>query len=700
MTRSQIKIAFATAAAMTLAASSTVHAQAPEYAVVRIDQQLGTNSLTWGARISEDGDAVGYAFVNGNINAYVYTFEHGAVLLPMIGGMGTARAVDISDRDELGHVMIVGDAGFSSLDPSNPIGSQAVYWRYATTSDTITDSGVIGILPGSTYSLMRAVNNDGLAVGYSGGSATSPMVYDFDTGQLSAFVFPALPTDINNLGQVVGGTFVGDLNGGASDIGIPATTATASLVEITDGGMMAAGVRMPYTDGAGRFVSGAARYDGAWDLLWNNSAFDNASGANDGGDVVGLLGISAAIRPVLYWAQTDQLFLISGLATPTQPFICDGVADINDRQQIVTSIPAAVLTPLGSMVIPGDVNGDADVTLSDLCAFLSAPIDLDGDNDVDGDDEQWLLNRLAALQMVPTDCNGNGTPDTCDIESGVSGDCNADGVADDCQPDCDADGLPDDCESDCNANGNPDDCELAAGMASDCNFNGIPDECDGSESVTALKTYQPGQILIADDTFTDSLLIADVGMISDVDFTLNLDYRIGNIVVRLSHDGVTVTLIDQPGVPANPGGNGQLGYRITLDDHGTGPFIETVGNFGSPFEPIVSPPSYRPHEPLSAFDGLPRDGLWTIEVITIGPGAHFDPKINSWGVIVTDQAVPPGVCADIDDDGDLDTDDAAALVAVLMDAPQDPTHVARSDLNHDGATNGLDIQALVDALLE
>ncbi|MCB9855621.1 MAG: hypothetical protein H6818_08010 [Phycisphaerales bacterium] len=55
---------------------------------------------------------------------------------------------------------------------------------------------------------------------------------------------------------------------------------------------------------------------------------------------------------------------------------------------------------------------------------------------------------------------------------------------------------------------------------------------------------------------------------------------------------------------------------------------------------------------------------------------------------------------DIDDDGDVDLDDASALVAVLLGSPMDPAHVARSDLNGDGQRNGLDVAAFLGAILE
>ncbi|MBI4717293.1 MAG: right-handed parallel beta-helix repeat-containing protein [Planctomycetes bacterium] len=97
------------------------------------------------------------------------------------------------------------------------------------------------------------------------------------------------------------------------------------------------------------------------------------------------------------------------------------------------------------------------------------------------------------------DCNGNDTLDACDVHSGWSTDCDADGVPDECQPDsdcnengnrdicdvaagvsadCSANGVPDECEADCNGNGRADSCDVLLGEAADCNGDVVPDSCD------------------------------------------------------------------------------------------------------------------------------------------------------------------------------------------------------------------------------
>lgn len=119
------------------------------------------------------------------------------------------------------------------------------------------------------------------------------------------------------------------------------------------------------------------------------------------------------------------------------------------------------------------------------------------------DDDAGFSSGSAYLFDALTDCNDNGLLDACDLAAGLSGDANANGVPDECDPDCNANHVPDDLdlaggasadcnanqapdecdiasgrEQDCNANGVPDACELASGAATDCNANGIPDSCD------------------------------------------------------------------------------------------------------------------------------------------------------------------------------------------------------------------------------
>ncbi len=78
------------------------------------------------------------------------------------------------------------------------------------------------------------------------------------------------------------------------------------------------------------------------------------------------------------------------------------------------------------------------------------------------------------------DCNGNGTPDDCDVGY-TSADCDNNGVPDECQP-------PDDC----NYNNMADFCDIAQGTSSDCQPNGTPDECDLASHNCCFTGHGPG----------------------------------------------------------------------------------------------------------------------------------------------------------------------------------------------------------------
>jgi hypothetical protein len=69
------------------------------------------------------------------------------------------------------------------------------------------------------------------------------------------------------------------------------------------------------------------------------------------------------------------------------------------------------------------------------------------------------------------DCNNNGAPDSCDLAAGTSLDCNGNFIPDEC------DIGPGGASDDCNENGIPDECDIANDVSVDCQGDGIPDEC-------------------------------------------------------------------------------------------------------------------------------------------------------------------------------------------------------------------------------
>jgi len=78
---------------------------------------------------------------------------------------------------------------------------------------------------------------------------------------------------------------------------------------------------------------------------------------------------------------------------------------------------------------------------------------------------------------APSDCNGNGVGDPCDVSCGpVGGDCDVAGCGQ--SSDADGNGVPDECDPDCNENGRPDALDIADGTSPDCSGNTVPDECE------------------------------------------------------------------------------------------------------------------------------------------------------------------------------------------------------------------------------
>ena len=122
----------------------------------------------------------------------------------------------------------------------------------------------------------------------------------------------------------------------------------------------------------------------------------------------------------------------------------------------VTDSESPVVTPSADVIVPADPTlCGANVAvpapmLSDNCPGVTVTNDFTGTDDASalypvGDTTvTWIAtdaagNTSMAIQLVtievdPTDCNGNGTPDACDIASGMSLDTNGNDIPDECEP--------------------------------------------------------------------------------------------------------------------------------------------------------------------------------------------------------------------------------------------------------------------------
>ncbi|MAW77398.1 MAG: hypothetical protein CMJ95_08440 [Planctomycetes bacterium] len=111
--------------------------------------------------------------------------------------------------------------------------------------------------------------------------------------------------------------------------------------------------------------------------------------------------------------------------------------------------------------------------------------DLDGDGDLDGFVTNMQANHLwinNMLQSCNDDLDGDGIPNSCDLDLVLGADCDQDGQADSCQLDTDGDGTIDPCDSDLDGDGVANDCDIDQTNGPDCDGNGIDDSCDPDEN--------------------------------------------------------------------------------------------------------------------------------------------------------------------------------------------------------------------------
>ncbi|MDH3294117.1 MAG: DUF3466 family protein, partial [Acidimicrobiia bacterium] len=207
--------AVAVAVSLTTASVSAAALESiPAYEVVEIGTQLiaqhPDTTTSTANDVNEDGDVVGYLIGWTANRAFFYSEEAGPVLLPLPAGAGHNEAVDLTERDAAGNVIIVGLSYFGTNE-------MATFWRVNAATGAVARTEVIGVIDPYTSSVPTAINNAGVVVGYFGllvaGFATrTPMIYDVNTGVLEVLDFPATPADINNNGLIAGGTYRGSEN--------------------------------------------------------------------------------------------------------------------------------------------------------------------------------------------------------------------------------------------------------------------------------------------------------------------------------------------------------------------------------------------------------------------------------------------------------------------------------------------------------
>ncbi len=135
----------------------------------------------------------------------------------------------------------------------------------------------------------------------------------------------------------------------------------------------------------------------------------------------------------------------------------------------------------------------------------------------------------------------------------------------------------------------------------------------GTPGPSATTVYSSGNIAvpIPDNSSVEiPITIPDTGAIQDINARIRLNHTFdGDLVIRLIHpDGTEVILSNNRGAGGDnfgTGGNNCSGTKTVFDD-------EAGTTIGSGIAPFAG--SFRPDNPLSAFDGKPTNGQWKLRI--------------------------------------------------------------------------------------
>ncbi len=117
--------------------------------------------------------------------------------------------------------------------------------------------------------------------------------------------------------------------------------------------------------------------------------------------------------------------------------------------------------------------------------------------------------------------------------------------------------------------------------------------------------------VVVNGKFKDGYSLSGVSVILDTLYHSNVN----DLVILLTHQGVTDTLVMQP---ESIGSNF---INCTLSDASA----ELIDLAEPPFTGI-----YKPHSPLSAFNGIDPNGIWTLKIIDMVSGNSG--TLNAWGL--------------------------------------------------------------------
>ena len=259
-------------------------------------------------------------------------------------------------------------------------------------------------------------------------------------------------------------------------------------------------------------------------------------------------------------------------------------------------------------------------------------------DDYDATSDRYYLTLIGDAAILHNDCNGNGFPDSCEIDIGVvldgngngvpdecENDCNGNGIADECDISCgapmgscdvpgcggssdgNANGVPDVCEPDCNGNGIRDADDIAGATSGDGNSNGIPDECERTSAIFIYANQSdPGPY-----RYCDLAVFAPAGAIG-----------LGNLDVI---DALVLSDLT-PGMSASP--NGVLDTGLDEALFSLAPGSPTLGALGASAADIFYTDFAGTFSLFASATNLGVLDVANVDAIDIGPaekGACWDP---------------------------------------------------------------------------
>lgn len=189
------------------------------------------------------------------------------------------------------------------------------------------------------------------------------------------------------------------------------------------------------------------------------------------------------------------------------------------------------------------------------------------------------------------------------------------------------------------------DCATAGGT-----YLGDGSDCSGPGAGNPrLYEADPGLAIPDGDPvgITDVINVPDSFTIGSVDVDLRIPHTwVGDLIVTITHNATSVTVVDQMGFPTLAFGCNSNDLDVVIDDDGTGGPIEALCGPSDADPTPTSPPSYLPASALSAFNGMDAAGPWTI---TVSDNAGFDTgTLEHWSLHIDEPGpspcVPRGAC--------------------------------------------------------